>query len=228
MPATHSNTPKDGCIKFRCEHANADWNSKELPLSKELLQRLHETDSFRTQVFDQSFIGMYENGIGYGNISFRWNNAFIITASGTGGARELGIDGYTMVDSVDIARNTVHSIGPLPASSETMSHAAVYANSPSACFVLHIHNMPLFNLLKEKNALSTPEDTAYGTVEMARAIAELAQKHPSEAIIVMRGHEEGVLIYGMSISHIQAQLAFICREARKIQCENCKKGECND
>lgn len=228
MPATQNNTPADGYIKFRCDHTEADWNSKELPLSKELLRLLQETDTFRTQIFDQSFVGMHENGIGYGNISFRWKNSFVITASGTGGARELGIDGYTMANSVDIAQNTVHSIGPLPASSETMSHAAVYANSPSACFVLHIHNMPLFNLLKEKNALSTPEHAAYGTVEMAQAIAELVRKHPSEAVIVMRGHEEGILIYGISISHIQAQLAFICREARKIQCENCKKGECND
>ena len=219
------NAPKDGCIKFRCSHTCAEWNSQELPLDKELLSLLKETDRFRTRIFDQSFIGMYESGIGYGNLSFHCKDKFIITASGTGGARELGIDGYTLVCGADIKNNTVYSIGPLPASSETMSHAAVYAASPSARFVLHIHNMPLFSLLKEKNALSTAEDIAYGTPEMAQAITAIVQKYPSEGIIAMLGHEEGILLYGMSIAHIEAQLAFICQEARKKQCTACKKGE---
>lgn len=215
----------DGYIKFHCEHTNAEWNSPELPITADFLARFKEVDNFRTKVFDQGFIGMYENGIGFGNLSFRYNNAFVITASATGGARELGIDGYTLVSQVDIGKNTVHSLGPLPASSETMSHASVYQHSPQVNYVLHIHNIVLFNFLKERNALSTPEDIAYGTVQMADAIGALVKQNPTEATIVMRGHEEGILIYGLSIAHLQSQLIFLCQEAKEEKCSQCRK-EC--
>ncbi len=220
------NFPHDGYIKFHCEHTNAEWNSQELPVTKDLFSLFQEVDSFRTKVYDQNFIGIYENGIGFGNLSFRYKDNFIITASATGGARELGMTGYTLVNSVDIAKNTVHSMGPLPASSETMSHASVYQNSTLANYVLHIHNSMLFNFLKERNALSTPEDIAYGTPQMAETIGALVRKNPTEATIVMRGHEEGILIYGMSIAHLQSQLTFLCQEAKEEQCMHCKqKGE---
>lgn len=217
--------PQDGYIKFRCEHTNAEWNSSELPVTADFLARFKEADSFRTKVFDQGFIGIHENGIGFGNLSFRWNNAFVITASATGGARELGINGYTLVNHVDIAKNTVHSLGPLPASSETMSHASVYQHSPQVNYVLHIHNIVLFNFLKERNALSTSEHTAYGTVQMAEELGALAAQNPTEATIVMRGHEEGILIYGLSIAHIQSQLIFLCQEAKEEKCTHCH-GQC--
>ncbi len=231
MMTENKNSPQknflsDGYIKFRCEHTNAEWNSPELPLDKDFLSIFHEVDNFRTKVYDQGFIGIYENGIGFGNLSFRCKDHFIITASATGGARELGLTGYTLVNKVDIAQNTVHSIGPLPASSETMSHASVYQNSALANYVLHIHNSMLFNFLKEKNALSTPENIAYGTPKMAETIGELVRQNPTEATIVMRGHEEGILIYGMSIAHLQSQLIFLCQEANEEQCMHCKqKGE---
>lgn len=216
---------KDGYIKFRCKHTPAEWYGPKLPVSPELKKRFDETDNFRTKVFDQGFIGMYENGIGYGNLSFRHENNFIITASATGGARELGMDGYTLVTKADIPQNTVYSSGPLPASSETMSHAAVYEASPKADFVLHIHNRILFDMLKEKKAAATPENIAYGTPEMAYAVADIVRKHPSEGTIVMTGHDEGILIYGMSTAHIQAQLVFLCQEAKNKQCSKCRKGE---
>lgn len=223
---TSKNFPHDGYIKFHCEHTNAEWNTKELPLTKDLFSLFQEADSFRTKVYDQGFIGIYENGIGFGNLSFRYGDNFIITASATGGARELGITGYTLVNRVDIAQNTVHSMGPLPASSETMSHASVYQNSTLANYVLHIHNSMLFNFLKERNTLSTPEDIAYGTPKMAETIGALVRQNPAEATIVMRGHEEGILIYGMSIAHLQSQLIFLCQEAKEEQCMHCKqKGE---
>ncbi len=225
MQAAFDTKHTDGYIKFHCEHTNAEWNSAELPVTQDFLSLFKEADLFRTKVFDQGFIGIYENGIGFGNLSFRYNNAFVITASATGGARELGLDGYTLVNRVDIDKNTVHSLGPLPASSETMSHASVYQHSPHVNYVLHIHNIVLFNFLKEQNALSTPDDIAYGTVQMADAIGTLVKQNSTEATIVMRGHEEGILIYGLSIAHLQSQLIFLCQEAKKEKCPQCRK-EC--
>lgn len=213
----------DGYIKFRCEHTCADWGSKELPLCPELKQCILDLDKFRTFVYEQGFIGMYENGIGYGNLSHRFRGNFVITASATGSAKELGIDGYSLVTGSDIGQNTVQSIGPLPASSETMTHAAIYEASPKIQCVLHIHSRILFDALKEKNALSTDENIAYGTPEMAKAIKNIAEKNPCEGIVVMLGHDEGIIIYGLNTEHVQSQLAFLCREAKKSQCKNCGK-----
>lgn len=221
--AVPDNEHADGYIKFHCVHTNAEWNSRSLPVTPDFLERFQEADSFRTKVFDQGFIGIYESGIGFGNLSFRYGDNFIITASATGGARELGLTGYTLVNHVDIAQNTVHSLGPLPASSETMSHASVYQNSPQVNYVLHIHNIVLFNFLKGRNALSTPEDTAYGTPKMAEEIGAIVRQNPTEATIVMRGHEEGILIYGVNIAHLQSQLIFLCQEAKEEKCMHCKE-----
>lgn len=223
MQKKSQNFPSDGYIKFHCEHTNAEWNSSKLPVTPDFLTRFQEADTFRTKVFDQGFIGIYENGIGFGNLSFRCGDNFVITASATGGARELGITGYTLVNHVDIAKNTVHSLGPLPASSETMSHASVYQNSPHVNYVLHIHNIVLFNFLKERNALSSPEDIAYGTPKMAAEIGKIVRQHPTEATIVMRGHEEGILLYGISIAHLQSQLIFLCQEAKEEKCMHCRE-----
>ena len=134
----------------------------------------------KSTVLEQNFIGIYENGIGFGNLSFRYKDNFIITASATGGARELGMTGYTLVNSVDIAKNTVHSMGPLPASSETMSHASVYQNSTLANYVLHIHNSMLFNFLKERNALSTPEDIGMSIAHLQSQLTFLCQEAKEE------------------------------------------------
>lgn len=217
----------DGYIKFHCEHTNTTWNSDLLPLSETRKNLIEKLDTFRTKIFDQQFIGMYENGIGYGNLSHRIEENFLITASATGGARELGIDGYTLVNNVFIEKNTVQCIGPLPASSETMTHAAIYLSAPKVQCILHIHNQIIFDTMITLNCLSTAKEIPYGTIEMALALKNIAKNNPLEACIVMQGHNEGVIIYGTSINHVESQLTFLCNEIKKIHCENCKKGEHN-
>lgn len=225
MQEKKDNFPLDGYIKFHCEHTTATWNSEALPLSSTLLQIIEQLDTFRTRVYDQKLIGIYENGIGYGNLSHRIGENFVITASATGGARELGIDGYTLVHSVLIENNTVKSIGPLPASSETMTHAAIYQVAPKIQCILHIHNQIIFDTMIKNNSLSTEKNIPYGTIEMAQALKILAQKYPLEASIVMQGHNEGVIIYGTSIEHVESQLNFLTQEVKKLHCKKCQKGE---
>ena len=217
----------DGYIKFHCEHTNAVWNSSSLPLPEHTYNLIKKIDIFRTKIYDQKLIGMYENGIGYGNLSHRLEDNFVITASATGGARELGIDGYTLVNAVFIEKNTVHCLGSLPASSETMTHAAIYQSAPKVQCILHIHNQIIFDTMIKMKCLSTAKNIPYGTIDMALALKQLATNNPLEACIVMQGHNEGVIIYGTSIEHVESQLIFLCNEVKKIHCENCKKGEYN-
>jgi len=243
----------EGYVKFKCHHNTLEWNNPSLPLSKELKTKLNALDELRTELYDAHFIGLYETGIGYGNISLRsdistenssdntntsddtntsdntntsddtLSNNFIISATSTGGARELGLNGYCLVSKLDIDANTVWSTGPLPASSETMTHAAIYQSSQAINCVVHIHNRDFYDaLLKQENSLKTPKYVPYGTVEMACAIMDITKKYPLEACIVMAGHDEGVLFYGISINHVRSQIAFMNDQLVHVACNKCK------
>ena len=62
----------EGYVKFKCHHDTVEWNNQRLPLNQELEYQLNKLDTLRTELFDARFIGMYQNGIGYGNISLRY------------------------------------------------------------------------------------------------------------------------------------------------------------
>lgn len=158
---------------------------------------LHDLMRIRDDLHDWELIGVLPEGIGYGNLSARIGDSLrlVITASGTGLEYPIGERHFCEVLSFDIARNSVVCRGPLPASSESMSHGAVYTARPDARAVIHIHDRVLFRQLVAEGAPQTPAHAAFGTPEMARAIGELAASLPPVAIVVMAGHEDGLLAF---------------------------------
>ena len=72
---------------------------------------LKELDALRTELFDAGLIGMRQDGIGYGNISLRTEKGFVISATATGGIRELGADGYSLVTEWSLAGNRLSCSG---------------------------------------------------------------------------------------------------------------------
>ena len=153
-------------------------------------------------VYQKKWIGLYENGIGYGNISQRFiRNQFFISGSSTGKFEQLTEQHFSLVSAIDIARNTVHCSGPIRASSESMSHGVIYKQCPEVQAVIHIHNLELWKKLLHK-VPTTNASAAYGTPEMAYSIIELLGttdlKH--QKIFVMEGHYEGVFAFGESLT----------------------------
>lgn len=184
----------DGYIKFE-----AHWSpAAALPVEaladlKQWRQRLHALD----------LIGMYSNGIGYGNLSRRWGESgqFAISGSATGGLPELGPEHFVLVTSVDIERNQLTCVGPIVASSESMSHAVIYHECPWVDGVIHVHSLPLWTRLLHR-VPTTDKTAAYGTPEMARSIVDLLT-HTDLAlrrIFVMEGHPEGVFAFGKDLA----------------------------
>jgi ribulose-5-phosphate 4-epimerase/fuculose-1-phosphate aldolase len=142
---------------------------------------------------------MYPNGIGYGNVSIRVKgNEFLITGTATGAPRILTVNEYCLVTSIDIAGNRITSSGPVKASAESMTHGAVYRSCPEAVCVIHIHNLKIFDAMLRAGFPSTPVEAAYGTPEMAYAVSECVRQ-ASQGTIVLAGHEEGVISYGVSV-----------------------------
>lgn len=180
----------EGYVKF-----SAKLSEAELP-EYPGWQYLNEV---RTELHDLELIGIYPNGIGYGNVSIRIgeSHAFLITGTATGAKRALELRDYCRVDEVDIERNQVLCTGRVPASSESMSHAAVYRANPEVGCVIHVHSADMFGFMLERDYPATAPEAEFGTREMAREIQELVAGAPAcEGIFVMAGHEDGIIAYG--------------------------------
>ncbi len=189
----------DGVIKY---------SSQRVDGIVEASAQLDELNRARTILFDLGLIGAYLNGIGYGNLSLRTSGQqFVITASATGAIRQLQTDQFCLVESFSIEHNSVRSRGSLEASSESMTHGAIYAANPAVHCVMHVHSRSLFDALLARNALHTAPDIPYGTPAMARTVAQLVAAQPGLPVLfVMAGHDEGIVAYGEDIDSVRSLL----------------------
>ena len=189
----------DGVVKFSSERV-----AGPVPVSAALRQ----LNAARTRLFELGLIGAYPNGIGYGNLSLREaGTQFVISASATGADHTLRKDQFCLVEAFSIERNAVRSRGALPASSESMTHGAIYLANPAVQCVIHVHSLALFDALLAQGALHTAADIAYGTPAMAQAVMRLVQTQPVLPVLfVMAGHAEGVVAYGADIASVTALL----------------------
>ena len=107
---------------------------------------------------------------------------------------------YSKIIDYDLDTNFIKCIGIHKASSESLSHAVIYKNLSDINSVLHIHN---YKLWKESlNILpTTSPDVSYGTPEMAKEISRLLKQQFTieKKIIIMAGHEQGIIAFGKDI-----------------------------
>lgn len=154
----------------------------------------------RDQLFSRNWIGQYADGVGFGNVSCRVGNSdhFLITASQTGHVPHLQPGQISLVTRADLQDNSLWCAGLLPASSEAISHAAIYQVRQDIHCVIHIHDAHLWNRLLGI-APTTDQETAYGTAEMGYALQELViDDDACNNIIIAAGHTDGIFAYGPS------------------------------
>ena len=194
----------EGVVKFQCE-----WVDGPAP-GWHKIQTLNE---WRQLMYEAGLIGAYSDGIGFGNISIRDTPAheFIITGSATGSLLELGPEHYTHVLDYDFDENRVRCRGPIQASSESLTHASFYEASRAINAVIHIHHAELWHTYLNEFPTTSP-NVAYGTHEMAREVSRLLKENtrPAKQLVVMGGHEEGVMAYGNSLGHAASILLNCC------------------
>jgi hypothetical protein len=202
----------EGYIKYQAQHQQTD----NLELPQEFVLLAEELIKTRDYLHTLGLIGVYPNGIGYGNCSFRTKeNEFVITGSATGDIKNLSTKHLCIVKNFDIENNKVYSKGSVAASSESMTHGAVYSACSAANCVLHIHSRKIFDFMKNRNYSFTPQNIAYGTPAMAKAVIDKVKKtNASQGIIVMLGHDEGVISFGESISCALAQITDVYELSR--------------
>jgi L-ribulose-5-phosphate 4-epimerase len=182
-----------GVIKFNC-----NW-IKEKPVKLELFEQLNE---WRNRLFSLGLIGVTQDGIGYGNISNRFfQNQFIITGSATGKIKKLTNKHYTKVIGYNIDNNSLTAQGPVIASSESLTHAALYELDSNIKTVFHIHHNGLWKQLKFKVPTSDIS-VEYGTPEMAKEMKHLyfETELNKKKILVMGGHQDGIITFGNTLN----------------------------
>jgi ribulose-5-phosphate 4-epimerase/fuculose-1-phosphate aldolase len=194
----------EGYIKFESHwHRTDALDNAEI----ELLNR------WRRPLYDAGLIGHYEDqGIGFGNLSVRTSGEgrFIISATQTGHVSEPGAEHYALVEDFDIERNRVWSRGAREASSESLTHAAIYGLDSQIGAVVHIHSELLWAALKD-SAPTTNADVAYGTPEMAKEFCRLWREtgFPETGIAVMAGHESGLVSIGRDLQEAAERILAI-------------------
>lgn len=195
IKATNMQPADEGYIKYQCR-----WHKDDHLIPNNLFGQI---DPVRNLMMVRKLIGCYDDGIGFGNISIRDSGhpeRFYITGSATGHIKTGGTALYALVERWDIPGNTLWSRGPVQASSESMSHAVIYETLPEVMAVIHIHHFAYWKRgIAELPA--TPEHIAYGTPEMAEAIRSviLASHMNHYGVLAMKGHEEGLIMYGRSM-----------------------------
>ena len=190
----------EGYIKFQC-----NWDQKEIRIPEDLFFSLEKE---RLRLYKLDLIGMYSDGIGFGNISVRTvGGSFLITGSATGQFPTLNQSHYSMVSESDFEHNSISCKGLTKASAESLTHAAVYKALPEVGAVVHIHCLWLWEKLLN-NYPTTSGEIEYGTPEMALAVQSLTAEMgmSDENIIVMGGHQEGILAYGKNLEEATIQI----------------------
>ena len=193
-------------IKFSCECVSGEIAS---------FSGLAELNAYRRKLLDLRVIGMDPNGIAFGNLSVRdgATKNFYITGSATGGIHELILANCAKVVSYDFKTSQVRYEGSAIPSSESLTHAAIYESDATAGAVVHCHCSRLWAALLNE-APTTSKAVEYGTPEMAYEIMQLFTRTNTQTrkIVIMAGHEGGILTFGKDL---EEAFAVLMRERRQ-------------
>jgi len=187
-------TIDEGYIKYQ-----SFWTKAPIPNAA----AAEELDTWRRPLFDAGLIGQYEEyGIGFGNISLRCGGPgeFLISGTQTGHIATTDKMHYSLVTSWSVHGNRVCCVGPVQASSEAMTHAAIYQLDLKIGAIVHVHSGELWRRHLGLLPTTKPE-VAYGTPQMANEFRRLYTDTDfrKTKLAVMAGHEEGLLSFGATL-----------------------------
>lgn len=189
---------REGVIKFLL-----DFQEGTPPLE----EYLHELNAWRKIFIQLGMIGQDPErygGYGFGNLSRRLPGqggaAFLISGTQTGHLQTLRAEHYATVHQCSPALNQLHASGQTMPSSEALSHGVLYQCNPGVLWVMHLHSPEIFACRTSLGLACTDPAADYGTPAMAAEIQRLASAHTGSdpELLVMTGHQDGILAYGAS------------------------------
>jgi len=195
----------EGVVKYQLDY------KESLPV---VYDAIREINAWRRILFLLGLIGQDPDrygGFGYGNVSCRLKHneeAFLITGTQTGYIPEMEPEHYTTVITCDPQHNHIVAEGPVKPSSEALTHGALYRADKNIQFVFHAHCPEIWHNAVNLDLPTTSPEINYGTPEMARAFERVLSNKDAQqkCIIVMGGHEDGVVSYGSTAEHAGSML----------------------
>ena len=169
-----------------------------------------ELETWRRPLYEAGLIGEYEeHGIGYGNISVRCGEPgqFMISGTQTGHLARTDKSHYALITSWNVQSNLVCCVGLVQASSEAMTHAAIYQLDQHIGAIVHVHSGDLWR--RHLNILpTTTADVAYGTPAMANEFRRLYRdtEFRKTQLAVMGGHEDGIVSIGATLEQAAGRI----------------------
>jgi ribulose-5-phosphate 4-epimerase/fuculose-1-phosphate aldolase len=206
MSSAGDRSEREGVVKYRCEHVRR-------PLEPH--PALGDLVRWRAVLCERRLIGVDEAGTGYGNVSVRLHATprFLVSGSQTGGLGAVDGRHFAEVLVVDLERNFLRCAGEIAASSEAMTHAALYQADPAIGGVAHVHAPAIWR--RGLGILpTTREEAAYGTPEMAHEMIRLRRRGAfrQRGAVVMGGHRDGVIAFGPTLGDAVAEILRLARD----------------
>ena len=211
---------EEGIIKFRQEFRD------KLFLESKMLGGLN---FWRDVLYKEGLIGRDSkryNGFGFGNVSQRLEpyqlpvnkRRFVITGSQTGHLPVLTARDYTVVYEYYPEKNLVMVGGLIRASSESMTHGAIYDLDDSIRFVFHLHSPHIWKNSEYLGIPTARENAECGTPEMAEEVFRLYRETNLRKIHLfsMGGHEDGIFSFGRSSKEAGHTLLRYLSVAKKL------------
>jgi L-ribulose-5-phosphate 4-epimerase len=183
-----------------------------------------ELQSWRSILHGLSLLGQSDDlydGFAYGNLSMRrpdMGTSFLISATQTGGLEHTVPEDWVLIEHYDLATFQVVAVGQKPPSSESMTHAMVYAADSDITCVLHVHNHDIWGHAEALGLATTGSETRYGSPALAQEVSRLLIDNPVRPLVFTTpGHEDGVFACGADLEETSGALIRLLAAARTCQ-----------
>ncbi len=120
-----------------------------------------------------------------GNLSFRSEEGFVITASGLKNKETLTDDCFVYVKDYDKKSNTFYVEGKKKPSSESIMHHLIYKTCEDINAVFHGHNNVIVKNADELKLPVTEKEYQSGTIELAKEVLKVLGDNK---VIVLKNH----------------------------------------
>lgn len=173
--------------KFKTVFSNSD------------ISKYSELDRIRFWGKKFAEMGMSPLG-GEGNLSFRTDNGFIVTATASH-ISHLQDDDFVEVIQVNTEEKTIRVNGCKEPSSESFMHYSIYQQRPDVNAVFHTHDYVVMNHQFELKFPETAKEQKYGTMDLVNEVLKVSKDHD---YFIIKNH--GIVSLGNSIQKAGEQI----------------------
>lgn len=195
---------KEGKIGF-----NTIFVSDEIPSDAKIEELKDWCERFQKNGLTPEIEGNYT-----GNLSFRSEEGFIITASGLKSKENLSKDCFVYVKNYDEQSNTVYVEGKRHPSSEAVMHFLIYQTREEVNAIFHGHNDAIIKSAEKLKLSVTEEEYEAGSIKLAK---EVLGALGDSNLIVIKNH--GFISLGKTMKEAGDLALATLRRSKLFNCQ---------